>query len=275
MDLAREIQAVLELDDLETIDMDRLAANLRDILSDHAFDEMDFESKLPLLKHVQAIYTRRYHLGGRSLIPFIERILFEALLTGEVGLDALCLLYDLLYFFYWFSSSNLDGQRGFGTKVVVPFSAAIRDGSACRKLPCRASRPLGRDPLRLGYLSQFAVRWPGNAIGPFIDHVLGGLSRYFPGRYRLVLYAWMFHDEASLVPLDGTDVTVRRFKAGSMTDRIGAIASAVAADEIDILITDMNSSLPTVLFERRIAPIQIYFQFGMPFCAALKHRRCI
>ena len=218
-----------------------------------------------MIAQIQAIYTQSYDARGRLLIPFIERILHRALATGGAGLNSLCLLFDLLYFLYWFASDNLDQQRGFGTAVVAPFATAIRDGSACRELPCAAGRPLGRNPLRLGYLSQFASLGPGNAIGPFVHRLLGALSRHFPGHYRLVLYAWMFHDDASLALLDGVDVLIRRFTLSSMTERIAAVAGAIAADEIDILITDMNSALPTVLFERRVAPIQIYYQFGMPF----------
>ena len=46
MDFAKKIEAVLDLrpHDLATLDMDALAAGLRDILTDRAFDEMDLET---------------------------------------------------------------------------------------------------------------------------------------------------------------------------------------------------------------------------------------
>src|SRR5260370_1245306 len=153
-------------------------------------------------------------------------------------------------------------MRGVADHVMQPFAAAIRQGSM-RGLPAIVPRPLGSAPLRLGYLSQFARL--GNPIGPCAHAILGGLSRHLPGTYRLVLYAWSEHGDERWGGLGDTDILARRFTASSTAERIAAVAAAIAGDEIDILITDMNTALPTVLFERRAAPVQIFFQVTLPF----------
>src|SRR5437588_9457310 len=120
--------------------------------------------------------------------------------------------------------------------VMQAVAAAIR-GGAVHGLPDIMPRALGREPLRLGYLAQFVLL--GNPIGRGVGEIMEALSRHLPGRYDLVLYAWSQYDDESTAILADHGITVRRFTANSMSERISAVAQAIAADEIDILITDM------------------------------------
>lgn len=263
-DLARRIEKLRALagPDLASMDLQQLTDEIRDILQDPTFEGLPLEQQFPMIERVHAIYTWSWHASGRSLIPVLERLFHRAVAMPGVALDATCLFYDLLYFLHWYAADGLDAMRGVADQVVKPFAAAIRARSVCG-LPAIRRRPLGREPLRLGYLSQFAR--PGHPIGRFAEAVLGGLARHQPGTYRLFLYAWSEHDNALLTPLASLGVTVRRLDGGIMSQRIAAVADAVAEDAIDILITDTNAALPTVLFEQRVAPVQVFYQFGMPF----------
>jgi tetratricopeptide (TPR) repeat protein len=255
----------LSIEVVTGIDFDRRAAELKAALDQAAADPAGLARQLALAETIFATYAHKWHHSGRTLLPGLEQVLQRALGTKEIGLEPLCKLYDGLYFLYWETGAEVEDLRGFSERVAAPFAAAIRKGTGCAGLPSVTPRPMRSGPLRLGYLAQYAHSGPGNAIGPFIDHVLGGLSRHFGGDYKLVLYAWMYHDDEALRCLEDTNVLIRRFDAGSTVERIAAVASAIAADEIDILITDMNTAVPTVLFERRAAPIQIFYQLGMPF----------
>src|SRR5207245_1650386 len=108
---------------------------------------------------------------------------------------------------------------------------------------------------RLGYLANCVL--PSNPVGRGVGDLMVGLSRYLPGAYEMTLYAWQHCDDEFAATLTEQAITVRRFTANTMSERIAAMAEAIAADRTDILITDVNSALPTVLFERRIAPVQI------------------
>lgn len=239
-----------------------LIAGLRNQLAGPVQGDADLERRLTLIADAQRD-SREWYASGRSLIPDIERVLECALASGEVTLDRLCMLYDVLYWLYWMTSPNGEAMRGFGASVVAPVAAAVRGGSIGGALPAARLRPLGREPLRLGYLVQYAQRGRGT-MSRLIPHLLGGLSHYAPERYRMILYAWMGYDDRLRAPLESDGVVVRRLDDGPLSERVSRIAAAVAEDEIDILITDMNSSLPTVLFERRVAPVQIFYQLGMP-----------
>src|SRR5205085_3154605 len=121
-----------------------------------------FERQLPLIERIHTIYTWYQHASGRSLIPGLERMFHRATATPDAALDGLCLFYDLLYFLHWYVAADYEAMRGVADEVMKPFAAAIRAGSV-RGLPDVAARPLGAEPLRVGYLSQFARL--GNPVG--------------------------------------------------------------------------------------------------------------
>src|SRR5207244_1658168 len=181
--------------DVEAMGFERLTAEIDDILRDPVFAAWPADRQLPMIERVSAIYTGYWHASGHALIPALEDLFRRAVAIPDARLEILCLFYDLLYFLYWYVASDFEAMRGVADHVMPPFAEAVRGGGPA-DLPAIVSRPLGRAPLRLGYLSQFARL--GNPIGPCAHAVLGGLSRYLAGTYRLVLYAWSEHDDASL-----------------------------------------------------------------------------
>lgn len=254
---------------LTGIDFDRLAEMLIAELDDPLAGDLD--RKLAVAAKMQAFYLQSWHQSAHTLAPALEQLFRRALAAPGIALDQLCMLYDMIDFCYFYMASDRRDMRGFGDHVVKPLAAAIRDGSVGRGLPPVRQRPPGGETVRLAYLSQHASLGPGNGVGPFAHHLLQGLARHFPQSYELSLYVWYWYDERSVAPLEKAGIRVRRFDAGSMPECIAAIADAIAEDEIDVLITDANAFLPTVLFERRVAPVQVYYMMGgQPFWP-LKH----
>ena len=243
------------------VEFDRIAAEMRAQMEDPA---ADLDDQLAAAAWANAVFSQTWHASGVALIPTLERVLRNALEAApQVGLDRLCGLYETLYFLYFYMASHQSEMRGFGDNVVRPFAAALRDGSLGGELSAATRRPLGDKPLRLGYLSQYAS---DNAVGFFADRLLRALSRHFPDSYRLALYAWREYDSEWLASLERSGVLVRRFMANSTVECAATVGEAIAADAIDILITDQNTWLPTVLFERRVAPVQIHNNMGgLPF----------
>src|SRR5207247_1637009 len=82
-------------------------------------------------------------------------------------------------------------------------------------------------------------------------------SRYLPGTCGSVLYAWSEHDDEQPAVLTAQGSTVRPFTAACMSERISAVAAAIAAHEIGGLITDMNCSLPTLRSEPACTPVAL------------------
>lgn len=257
LDLAPEVA----IQCITGIEFDRLAADMRAQMEDPG---AELEDQLAAAAWANAVFSQTWHASGVALIPALERVLGEALAAApQAGLDRLCGLYETLYFLYFYMGSHPSELRSFGDNVVKPFAAAIRDGSLCRDLPPVPRRPLGDKPLRVGYLSQYAS---DNAVGFFADRMLRALSRHFPESYRLALYAWREFDDGWLASLQEAGIVAHRFVAKSTVECVTTVGEAIAADAIDVLITDQNTWLPTVLFERRVAPVQIHANMGgLPF----------
>jgi len=64
---------------------------------------------------------------------------------------------------------------------------------------------------------------------------------------------------------DGTGVTVRDFPQGHTYHGLDGIVNAIRADEIEVLITDTGTAVPTYVFSRRAAPVQMWIDMGYPF----------
>jgi hypothetical protein len=241
-------------------DHDVLTAFIIDILDDPAFEAQPISVRTTILLKVTEIYTFTWHSSARRAIGSVQRVFKNILDEPMLDLSAAATAYDLLYFLYWSNAASLDEQAGFGYEVVRLFSDRL---AFLRRCEMTVDRPSTR-PKKIGYLAQFLTKEPGNPIANCSSVVLGLLADA-AANYRPIVYAWMFYDETTCAEHERRGIMVRRITADSPADRILKTKAAIAADQPDVLITDMNTALPTVVFENRSAPVQIFYQFGMPF----------
>jgi hypothetical protein len=240
-----------------------LAVHIIGLLLDPCFDALPQAERRTVLFRVLLIYSGSWNSAGRAIIPAVERVLAGLLAEPERDLDALCVAYDLLYFLYWCWDTSVADQVGFGSQVVAPFAAAIRAAEAPEPTGDKTLNGQRTVNHRVGYLAEFVTPGPGNAIAVANRVLLRTLARAGKA-YRPILYAWMFHDPGTLADYEALGVEVRAITAASPAERIALTEAAIRADRPDVLMTDMNASLPAVLFERRSAPLQVFYQFGMP-----------
>ena len=242
---------------LATIPPADIAQEIQDILTEDKLERLSTEQISSVLSHVLAIYSQTWHSSGLALIPAVEGGSHRIFSDPQASLDSLCVAYDLLLFLYWCWNTSLDQQVRFGKTAVIPFTKAVSGRFPQSNLP---SRPVSQ---RVGYLAEFITPGPGNAVAAANQGVLKALAAAFPSSPP-ILYAWMFHDPASLEALARQGVEIRAVSANSMTERIGKTRELIETDRPDVLITDMNTSLPSAIFAARSARIQIFYQFGMP-----------
>jgi hypothetical protein len=269
LSLSTQIESLLNVrwnspDEVAAADQDALGDSVRALIEDPALQAESLGTQLDVLRHVQALYGQSWHRSATQLSGPVERLFARYLGLPEFGLDEACMVYDLLYLLYWCSTGSFEEQRCFGDRVVTPFTQSISVRWPSSGLPRSLAGGSGRR-LRVALLSQFCVPGGGNAIAGAVETIVRALGQHRSGAFDLYLYAWMFHDADFLARLAELGARVRALEAGTYADRLAQIETGLQADEIDVAITDMNSALPTVLFERRGAPIQIYFQLGMPF----------
>jgi hypothetical protein len=83
--------------------------------------------------------------------------------------------------------------------------------------------------------------------------------------YEVELFAWAEHDPGTLAKIEKQGVKVHSFSARNLAECIDATEKSIRQVNPDVLITEMNSALPTVWFERRVADIQMFYQAGLPY----------
>jgi hypothetical protein len=238
-------------------------------LIDAAFSDLDLAKaplhrQVALVLHVLALYSQSWHAEGRRFVGPIEGVLQRCLEAEATPLNDLCTIYDALLFLYWYSDVSIEAQAGFATGCAEPFAIWLRARFQTDALAAAPARPF-KAPLHLTYLAQFGRLGAGDPISAAALALLGGLARHFPGRYRITLIAWMFHDDPSTQAFEAAGIKVLRIGDGNTAERIEAVRAAILTDPADILLSDMNTALPTVIFEQRLAPIQMFYQLGLPF----------
>lgn len=229
------------------------------ILDAPEFEAEGITQKLRLARRMVDLYTSSWNPAGVQIRTPLQRLYRSLIEADLLSISQAVELYDSLYFLYWYTTISVEEQRGFAGGVVEPFSAWVRRSQ--RRFPARRKR-FGRRP-RVAYLCQFATMGQGNALAPMA--ILAARALRDGDETEPFLYAWLYCDEAFAAEVARANVPLRRFPAADHEDRVEAIFAQMQADEIDIVITDMNSAIPAVLFERRCAATQIYCQWGMPF----------
>jgi hypothetical protein len=232
------------------------------IFRDDEFLRLPMDRQSSFLDFVQAAYISTYDPSAPQIAQEIQPIFQAHLRDGAMPLARLLKTYDLLYFLYWCASTSIEQQRGFDTHVVRPFSQYLKPS---RRRDVTSGLQENR-AVRLCYLTEFAYDAGGNALAHVIDAALSSLLEFYPGEYQLFVYAWMYKDEGFLRRIQSLGVTVRVFDLSEYAERqLLALRQAFFDDRIDAVLTDMNSAVPHYLYERRVAPVQIFFQLGLPF----------
>jgi hypothetical protein len=240
---------------------DELLAEILEVLDSPHFSFLTYDERSSVLYRIHLLYAGSWHPSGEKIIPFVERVSHILFADDDAPLNALCIAYDLLFFLYWCWNTSIDQQTPFGLNVVEPFCAAIRrrrDRDAASRLTPQA-KP---EAQRVGYLAEFLSLGPGNAIAVANQVIMRALAA--SPNCQPILYAWMFHDPDILAEYRALGVDVRAITANSLAERVEILRDMIAEDAPDVLITDMNAAVPAALFEYRVAPLQVFYQFGMP-----------
>lgn len=253
--------------DLRSADGERanssaFAEEIAELLRDPGFVLLPPDERAWVFAQIEHIFAQTKHSSGKSLIEAVEPQLEALADDPSPHLTALCTAYDLLYFLYWCWNNSIDEQVSFGTNVVRPFSAAIRRSSPVVEANLR---PL-RDKPVVGLLAQLLSPTPGNALATVNQLILRSI---LASGYRAVLFAWAAYDPETIAKVEALGVEVFAIPRSSATNSVERCISdtetAIRNVDPDVLITEMNSAIPAVLFERRVARVQIYSQHGLPF----------
>jgi hypothetical protein len=213
---------------------------------------------LRCLQHIEAYASWRWDPRMAALREPCSRALEAWCAEPDEDLDILCALLDLCYFLTWcFRESNIEQSR---EMLPDTWRLARRTGSA---ITGKLKRRDG--VLKVGYLTRIAD--PASAITVCTRHVVEALASR-PERFRPCVYV-MERMESNFPKWLSGGALLRSFLLTSKRQLIERFEALVAAEGLDILLSDMNNGLATVLFARRQAPLQGLVQLGLPSWAAL------
>jgi hypothetical protein len=209
----------------------------------------------------------RWYYGGAKrpasdLLSEIEGALRRWGDAAEPDLDVLCDLCDFHLYAVWTFTSSSTEQCHLAVPTMTDLGQAMaRSAHTLGRPALPANLPPVGNPLHVGFLAMFAD--PVNPVATALRHVAPALLTC-DGRFRLTMYAWCNWSHAFLDWLRELGAICHVIDTPRKTDVVGAIEQLAVADPPAVLISDMNLGVPTAIFARRLAPVQILLQGGMP-----------
>jgi hypothetical protein len=250
--------------DVDQLIHDQLFPRLAWTLSHPEFLELDRPLQKEFLRVTFALFVCRGHRKA-PLVGRLVSLLWEKYLRRP-DFETLWLLdvYDAQFGLYCAVSGELLSMLPFDEKVVRPLAARVRRESR----PSINAGPRDRRPetgLRIAYFLHYALQQRGNSVAPVYTAMLRRHAAQTSPTHEIFLYCVQWFDQEFLQTLADLPITIRTFSSEPTTNDVLAIRTALEADGIDVILTEVPSSRATWLFEQRVAPLQFLLELGYPF----------
>lgn len=182
----------------------------------------------------------------------------EVLSAPNTTLKEASMYYTMLHDLYRLGASRNSDVKRFDLNAVVPFGRWL----SARVNPVRLSVPSQpKKQLKVGYLCSWAMFTDGN---PVADIVHEAINEHATRDNRTVhTYLTIAGNDEYVGSLNGT--IVRDIRQGYDFSRLTEAAEIIRRDDLDVIIADGVGATATYLFQARVAPVQIYYDFGCPF----------
>ena len=245
-------------------DYDRLLEHAMAILTAAAFNDQPHDRQVVAIRMLAASMVTTGHAQAGVVAVVAARHVNRLLLTATLTLPEACALHDSLWGMWWSSAGSLDDTRPVHSHVCLPFHDFLERRSLLRGAHERARLPPDGRPLRVAYFFHYAHAQRGNAVAPLILS-LARAHAALPAR-QVFAYGVQWADKAWLdASFDGSGVTARVVAQEGHYGRLDELYLQIQADEIDVIVSEITSSITTVLFGRRAAPVQLWIDMGLPY----------
>jgi hypothetical protein len=234
---------------------DRFAADLDALLWLSPSQVIDRAAYRAALAHGFSYYFWRWDRRAERHHAAVEHAIIRWASVDTPDVDLLCELGDFLFFLAWCFNESSTRQCQRAMRGMQALAAAFGQGARLPPLPASGQ------PVHVVWLAMFAST--GDAMAMALRQVAPLLLAQ-RDRFRLSLIAWRFSDPGFLDSLRDIGATCHEPKAETPGAMIDTIETLAAADPPAIAISDMNNGVPTALFARRLAPVQLFLQGGMP-----------
>jgi len=246
------------------IDYDFLLQDAMAILTAATFADQPLDRQVAMIGTIFVCMTTTGHAQAGAVAavaaPHAGRLLRQPALT----LPDACRLHEALWQMWWSAATSLDDMRPIHAQVCLPFHEFLER----RSLLCSAhERGLPRNDgrrLRIAYLLHYAHGQRGNAMAPLVRS-LARAHAALPAR-QVFVYAVQWVNAAWLqASFKGSGVITRTVPQEGHYDQLDALFAQLQADEIDVIVSEVTSSITAILFGRRAAPVQLWIDMGLPY----------
>ena len=206
-------------------------------------------------------FWRTVHASNPNAYALAEVIALEfqeLLRKPNAPLEVLCRYYTMLHDLYRLGSRRDSDVKRFDLNAVIPFAEWLHQNIQTITLRSRKSPT---DRLRVGYLCSWAMFTDGNPVADIVHEAINCHATY--QNRDIFTYVTIAGNDEYVHALKNT--AIRDIRQGYEFGSLVAAVDTVRNDHLDILIADGVGATATYLFSSRVAPIQMYYDYGCPF----------
>jgi hypothetical protein len=217
--------------------------------------EVNLETYRAALKHGFSYYYWKWDPRAWALREPLIKAISRCTDAQSPDIDLICELLDFLFFVVWcFEQSS--------TRQSLELRGPMHAASLCftRTAPPRHLPPLApTGPHRVAWLAMYAE--PNSPMSVGLRQVAPALRA---AGHELHVYGWRFSNDEFRNFIRREGGVFHELGRETPEQTIFAVEAQAARDKPAVVISDMNNAVPTALFSRRLAPVQIFLQAGMP-----------
>ncbi|WP_055074137.1 hypothetical protein [Pseudanabaena sp. 'Roaring Creek'] len=233
------------------------------ILSNHSLLEMELSTQVEIIHKIFITLITLQHRQAKLIAALLATHFYRILNHQDVQPEMAFKIYEALYGLYWCGATCLEDMKPFDMVGVRPFSQYIRKNITSPLIQSNYRKLRIDVPLNIAYICHYAHFDRGNAIAPIIMSLTKGHS-HLPER-KIFIYCVQWVSDKFIKSFENTDITIRSLPQQDNYPSLDLIINQLKDDQIDVLITDVSSSIATYLFLHRAAPLQFWLELGYPY----------
>jgi hypothetical protein len=248
-----------ESSDAEYVELER---RILYVLGSHELSKLSFEAQISWINEIFSQCVTLLHPKSHVFAKLIDDYLTDIFKSEELSLTAACQLYDSMYGLYWCGAQSLLDMRGFDTYTVPLFRGFLKKKGIVSEVPQKCIDHHS-DGLRIGYFCHYAYDGKGNALAPLVSALANAHAK--KKNREIFIYCVQWSSPQFIDEFDRTKITVRDFPNQGHYEQLENLVDSIRSDKIDVLVTEVASSIASYVFAKRVALCQMWLEPGYPF----------
>ncbi len=233
------------------------------VLSNHHLLEIELSAQVEMIQKIFITLITLQHRQAELIASLLAKHFYRILNHTDLQPEMAFKIYESLYGLYWCGATCLEDMKPFDRFGVRPFAQYIRKHFASHLAQLSSRQLQVNTPLKIAYICHYAHFDRGNAIAPIVMSLTKGHA-HIPDR-KIFIYCVQWVSDEFIQSFESTEITVRSVPQQANYQSLDQLIGQIKVDQIDVLITDISSSIATYLFLHRAAPLQFWLELGYPY----------